>query len=202
MSKDKKEKAKLEEENPSSEDKKLLKEIDELKEKNKEINQKFEEADKLADEWKNKYYMAYADMANVRKQVEKESADFKKYAIEGLVKEIIPTLDAFDMALKSEPKDENIKKYLEGFKMVHSKLLNTLSAQGIVVISPNVGDEYNPNLMEAFSVIEGEEDNKIADVFVKGYKLGDHLLRPAGVIITKKCEQPAESNEDKKEENN
>lgn len=154
------------------------------------------------EDWKNKYYEAYADMANTRKQVEKEVSEFKKYAKQDLIEELIPTLDSFDMALKNEPDDPKIKSYVQGFKMIHSKLLNTLKQCHVEIIDPKLGDEYDPNTMQAYSTVEGEEDNKVADKFTKGYKLYDHLLRPAGVIITKKKEEEKveESKEDSKEE--
>lgn len=176
------------------------KQLDELKskvtaqqEKVDEYQKKFEEADRNADDWKNKYFQVFADISNTRKQVEKETSDFKKYAKQSLIEELIPALDGFDMALKNEPKDEVVKKYLQGFIMIHNKFIGVLEEQHVEVISPKVGDDYDPNIMQAFSTIEGEEDNKIADIYTKGYKMFDHLLRPAGVIVTKK-------KEDKKEE--
>lgn len=175
------------------------KQLDELKQqltasqkKCEEYQSKFEEADKNADEWKNKYFQAYADMSNTRKQVERENADFKKYAQQSLIEELLPALDGFDMALKNEPKDETVKKYLQGFVMIHGKLITALKQQHVELIDPKVGDDYDPNTMQAFSTVEGEEDNKIADIFTKGYKLYDHLLRPAGVIVTKKKEETTE----------
>lgn len=163
--------------------------IHELQEKSHEYQKKFEEADKSADEWKNKYYQVYADMANTRKQVQKENDEFKQYAQQSLVEELIPTLDSFDMALKNKPEDEKLKNYLQGFEMIHSKLLNSLKQQGVEILEPKAGDEYNPNCMQAFDAVEGDEANKVHDVFVKGYKLHDHLLRPAGVTITRKREK-------------
>ncbi len=167
-------------------------EIAELKKKVFDYQAKFEEADKKADEWKNKYYQVYADMSNTRKQLEKESADFKKYAKKSLIEELIPALDGFDMALKKEPEDETLKKYLQGFKMIHTKLIEVLKSQNVTIISPKPGDDYDPNTMQAFSTVEGEEDNKVADVFTKGYQMYEHLLRPCGVIVTKKKEEKVE----------
>jgi molecular chaperone GrpE len=195
-------------EDSSKENKKHLeKEIEELKKKVADYQAKFEEADKKADDWKNKYFQAYADMSNTRKQVEKETSDFKKYAKQSLIEELIPALDGFDMALKNEPKDEVVKKYLQGFVMIHSKLIAVLKQQDVTIIDPKHGDEYDPDTMQAFSTVDGEEDNKVADVFTKGYKMFGHLLRPAGVIVTKKKEveevkaeeKPAEADQTKKD---
>ena len=183
---------KKEEAKPSEKEKQLQEEVEKLKKEVFEKERAYEEADKKADDWKNKYYQVYADMANTRKQVERENADFKKYAQQSLIEEMIPTFDSFDMALKSEPKDETIKKYLEGFEMIHNKLLYALKQNHVEIIDPKVGEAYDASFMQAFSTIPGKEDNKVAETFTKGYKLYDHLLRPAGVIITKKEEVKVE----------
>ena len=176
---------------------KLQNELAEMTKKFETAEKNFEAADKNAEDWKNKYYEAYADMSNVRKQIQKESDDFKKYAVEKFVKDIIPALDSFDYALKKEQSDPALQKYLEGFLMINNKFLDAFKAHDIQVIQAQKGEEYDPNLMEAFSSIDGEEDNKVVDVFLKGYKLHDHLLRPCGVIISKKAEvQPTEDKKD------
>lgn len=190
MSKDKENKKETKEEKKENlEVEKLQKLVDDFRTKFENAEKKFEEADKEKDEWKNRYYGAYADMSNLRKQVERENDDFKKYASKSLIEELLPIIDNFDLALKNEPKDETIKKYLEGFKMIHNKLICTLQGLHVVIIDPKPGDEYDPNCMQAYSTVEGEENNKIAETFTKGYKLYDHLLRPAGVIVTLKAEK-------------
>lgn len=164
------------------------------------LNVDIANAKKEAEDWKNKYYLAYADMANTRKEVQRETEDFKKYAKQSVIEEFIPVLDSFDMALKNEPEDPVVRKYLEGFKMIHGKLINSLVQMGIEIVDPKKGEAFDPNKMNAFSAVDGEEDNLVADTFLKGYRLHDHLLRPAGVIITKKVEKKEEEKEETQEE--
>ena len=161
------------------------------------LNVDIANAKKEAEDWKNKYYLAYADMANTRKEVQRETEDFKKYAKQSVIEEFIPVLDSFDMALKNEPEDPVVRKYLEGFKMIHGKLLNSLVQMGIEIVDPKKGEAFDPNKMNAFSAVDGDEDNLVADTFLKGYRLHDHLLRPAGVIITKKVEKKEKAEEKK-----
>ena len=195
-----------EEKNPSnpSEAELLKKENEELKKKVLEFQKEYEKADHEKDDWKNKYYEAYADMANLRKQVQKECDDAKRYASKSFIEELIPTLDSFDYALKSEPMDPMVKQYVQGFEMIHSKMLNTLTQLGVTVIAPEIGSEYDPHKMQAFSTVDGEEDNRIAEVYCKGYALYEHLLRPAGVIVTMKASEKKEDTkkEDSKESEN
>lgn len=188
------------EEKPEETIAQLKKENEALKEKFQNAEKNFENADKEVKKYKNKYLEAYADMQNVRRMVEKEANDFKEHAIENFVKELIPSLDAFDMALKKKPEDEAVKKYIEGFEMIHRKLLNSLRQCQVEIVEPQIGEEYNPQHMNAFSTIPGKEDNKVVDVFVKGYKLKGHLLRPAGVIISAKQEEEKKDEDVKKNE--
>lgn len=197
--KEEKKAEKAEEKKPSEIDL-LKKEIDELKKKVQESQSLYEKTDKEKDDWKNKYYEAYADMANLRKQVQKECDDAKRYASKSFVEELIPTLDSFDFALKNPSDDPKIKQYVQGFEMIHSKMINTLTQLGVSIISPEIGSEYDPHKMQAFSTVDGEEDNKIAEVYCKGYALHEHLLRPAGVIVTAKAAEKKEDTvEDSKE---
>lgn len=193
---EKKEEVKVEDLQKIIED--LKKENNDLKHKYEEARTKYEQSDKEIEKYKNKYLEAYADMQNVRRMVEKEANDFKDHAIESFVKELIPSLDSFDMALKKKPEDEACTKYVEGFEMIHRKLLNSLKQCQVEVVEPTIGEEYNPDHMNAFSTIPGKEDNKVVDVFTKGYKLKGHLLRPAGVVISMKSD---ETSDETKEEN-
>ena len=193
-----KKESKKEEKRDREEIEKLKKQVDELTKNYESLLKSKKEKEKAAKDWENKYYTVYADMANTRKQVEKENQDFKKYAISTAVQELIPVLDSFDMALKNEPTDEKIKNYVAGFKMIHSKFLNSLKQLGIEIINPQIGDAFDPHSMEAFSTVDGEEDNLVAETFLKGYRLHEHLLRSAGVVITKKT-VTKETKEEKKE---
>lgn len=164
----------------------LSSENEELKKKVEKYQKDFETADREKEDWKNKYYQAYADLSNTRKQIEKEGQDFKKYANKTLLTDIIPVLDSFDNAFKFEPKDPNVKNYVLGFKMIYSKLLEFIKSMNVEIIDPTIGEEYDPHKMEALNIVKGDEDNKVAEVYYKGYKLHDSLLRASSVSITKK----------------
>ncbi len=194
-------------ENRKEKDSDLQALVSRLKSENEELQKKvlsyqkqFEDADKEKDSWKNKYYEAYADRANTRKQIEKENEDFKKYAQKSLIEELIPTLDSFDRSLRAEPKDEATKRYKEGFQRIHNKLLNSLKQAHVEIIAPKVGEEYDPHTRMALSTIEGEENNKVAEVYRKGYKLYDHLLRAASVVTTVKTEKKEEKKDEKNDD--
>lgn len=151
--------------------------------------------------WKNEYYKAYADMANLRKSMEKDQKEALKYRVEGFAQNLLQVLDAFDMAFKQEATNEIVKNYLVGFQYVYKQLVNILTDEGIVEIEPKIGDKFDENTMHAVDTIEDEGDeNIIKKVNLKGYKLYEHLIRPAMVVVTKKPSKEDKKGEENKEE--
>lgn len=150
--------------------------------------------------WKNEYYKAYADMANLRKSMEKDQREALKYRVEGFAQNLLQVLDAFDMAFKQEATNDVVKNYLVGFQYVYKQLVNILTDEGIVEIEPKVGDKFDESTMHAVDTIEDDgEENIVKKINLKGYKLYEHLIRPAMVVVTKKpCK---DEKDDKKEEN-
>lgn len=165
----------------------------EKKNKKTKIDKKDEEIAKLSadvDHWKNEYYRAYADTQNLRKLLEKDYKNALKYRIEGLIDELLPVLDGFHMALAATPANPEVANYCVGFQYIYRNLLTVLEAEGVSEIAPNVGVDFDPNVMDAMEVEESDgEPNKVIRVIVKGYKLHDRLVRPARVVVSKAKEE-------------
>jgi len=156
------------------------------------------EVDKLkydVEHWKNEYYRAYADMANLRKTMERDQQVANKYRIEGFVQNLLGVLDSFDMAFKAEATNEELKNYLIGFQYVHKQFLQVITDEGVVEICPKIGDKFDVNNMHAIDVVEDPgEENVVKSVTLKGYRLYERLIRPAMVVVTK---HPAKKDEEK-----
>lgn len=149
--------------------------------------------------WKNEYYKAFADMANLRKEIEKDHKAAIKYRLEDFVDSLLGVLDAFDMAFRVKPSNPETENYLKGFEYVHKQLLSVLEAEGIQTISPNVNDKFDEKTMHAVDTIEDEgEENLVKELTFKGYKLHDHLVRAAMVVVSK--HPTVKDVEEKKEE--
>ena len=147
-----------------------------------------------AEHWKNEYYRAYADMQNLRKMIEKEHKEAMKYRSEGFIEELIPVLDSFHFALQNEGSTPEMKNFLVGFNFIYRNLVTILENEGVSEIVPVVGKKYDPTVMQALETKESdEEENTILEVKTKGYKLHDHLVRPAIVIVSKKANQSKEA---------
>ena len=149
--------------------------------------------------WKNKYYEAYADLDNTRKALQKDHENMLKYRAQGFVENMLQPLDSFDMALRNEPKDEVLKNYLKGFKMIYSQFQKVLADESVTEVDPKVGEPFDATKMHAIQTIKGEQDDLVASVYVKGYYLKDRLIRPAMVVVTKKETEEEKSDEEKKD---
>lgn len=150
-----------------------------------------EEIERLKSElrkWQNEYYKSYADIQNLRREIERDHKEALKYRAEGFVGELLPVLDGFYMALREdEAKTPEMKSYLTGFGYLYKNLVKVLRNEGVEEIEPAVGAEFDPARMEALEtkVSEGPE-NVVLEVLTKGYKLHDHLIRPAMVVVSRK----------------
>ena len=143
--------------------------------------------------WKNEYYRAYADTKNLRSQLEKDHLAAMKYRAEGFIEELLPVLDSFYTVLKNEPTNPELKNYLIGFQYIYRNLVTALENEGVKEIAPQPGDKFSPDTMNAVETVKTDgEENLVVDVHVRGYKLHDRLIRPAGVTVSVK----------EKEENN
>ena len=168
--------------------------------KNKVQNKHEEEIKKLQadlDHWKNEYYRAYADMQNLRKNVEKDHREALKYRAEGFIDNLLPVLDGFHLALNAEVKSEEMKNFLVGFQFIYRNLVNVLEQEGVSEVSPKVGDKFDPTVMPALETVYDEgEPNRVLKVNLQGYKLHEHLIRPAIVVVS------TDQKDENKDENN
>lgn len=121
-----------------------------------------------------------AEYSNFKRRSEKEKQDAYSFAKAETIKELLPVIDNLERALANESKDcEALKK---GVEMTFNSLLGSLSKLGVEVYGEK-GDIFDPNLHNAVMHIEDEnlKNGEIVDVFQKGYKAGDKIIRPAMV---------------------
>ena len=152
--------------------------------------------------WQNEYYRAYADMQNLRKAIEADHREAIKYRAEGFIDELLPILDGFHMALQNEATTTEMKNFLIGFQYIYRNLVNVLENEGVKEFAPKVGDEFNADHMQAVeTVVDENNPNKVVKVITNGYKLHEHLIRPAMVIVSikEKIDEHKEETQEKEE---
>lgn len=121
-----------------------------------------------------------AEYANFRKRSEKEKSKTFSFATAKTVGELLPVIDNLERALSNEQEDyEGLKK---GVQMTYDGLMATLEKLGVTAYGES-GEQFDPNFHNAVMHIEDEEleANVITDVFQKGYKINDKVVRPAMV---------------------
>ncbi|MDH5525796.1 MAG: nucleotide exchange factor GrpE [Nitrospirota bacterium] len=143
------------------------------------------EADALA-EAEQRYVRLYAEFENYKKRVGRENEDFRKYANEGLLKELLGVVDNLDLAIGHGREAENNEKMLEGVEMIRKQFMDVLEKFGVSSI-PALGQPFDPSVHQAISQIETTDhaDGAVAEEYRKGYFFHQRVLRPAMVVVAK-----------------
>lgn len=152
-----------------------------LKKVKEDLKKCQEEKQEYLDGWQR----VKADFVNYKKRSEEDKKVLRKYASEDLVMSILPTLDNFEAALKDHGESEEIKKWKIGFDHIYGQLKRTLESVGVEELNPLDAD-FDPNEHEAVEEIETDDeklDHKVAEVVMKGYKMGDKILRAPQVKV-------------------
>ena len=149
-------------------------------EKKQSCAERLKESEAKAEEYLDMARRLQADFDNFRKRTAKENEEFRKYAAADMAAEILTIADDLERALgHADPETELAK----GVGAIQTNLMKLLSARGITEI-PTDG-KFDPNCHEALCVCDGETDDMIKEVFQKGYRMGDRILRYSKVMVTK-----------------
>lgn len=140
------------------------------------------ELDRLRDQ----YLRKVAEFENYRKRKDKEVADSWTHATAELIKKLLPVLDDLDRSIEYAKKENNTDALLEGIELVKKSFMKVLSDENVEEIEA-VGAEFNPEVHEALMQLQkdGAKPNTVVEQHQKGYKLGEKILRPAKVIVSK-----------------
>ena len=165
-------------EQPKEEKKSFFKKKDD--EKAKLLEQNKELADKVL--------RLNAEMQNMRRRMEEEKANLLKYEGEDLIKKLLPIVDNFERAIGMDDANlqDEVSKFLSGFKMIYGNLSATLQGYDVQVIDA-LHQPFDHNTMEAVMTeeVEGIEPNQVIDVLQKGYTYKGKVIRYAMVKVSK-----------------
>lgn len=166
-----------------------------LAEKDKTIESLKNELMAMAQEYKNQILLKMDEANKLIKLKQDEYdakfrtnlADAKKYAIKDQALDLIDVINQFEIACNYKLTDEKLINYQKGFKMFLSKFYKLLEDWHITQIQPQVGQEFQPAVMECFETVSdpSKTNNTICEVIHNGYKLYDHILKPALVKVIK-----------------
>jgi molecular chaperone GrpE len=126
-----------------------------------------------------------ADFENYRKRATRETAAAQERGVAKLAKELLPAVDNLDRALAAAGSGESNNGTLaDGIKLVHADVIAALARVGIEPYSPE-GEQFDPQHHEAVAQqpVEGAQPGTIVEVYQRGYRLGESILRPARVVV-------------------
>ena len=180
----------------SKEDKAETNKVDSKQDVNQEIQD--EKAQDLSVEEKledaeNRILRTLAETENLRKRYEREKEDLSNYVISNFAKETLSILDNLQRALNSiktdelKDNDENISKFVEGIQLTEKQIITIFEKFKIEKVE-SLDNNFDPNLHQAMFEVESKdkEPGTVVEVVQEGYKIGERLLRPALVGVSKK----------------
>jgi molecular chaperone GrpE len=135
----------------------------------------------------DRYLRLAAEFDNFRKRIDRERAELRTRAQADLVAQLLEVLDDLQRVAGFSAGSTNVESLLEGVGLVEKKFRHVLESQGLEPINAE-GEFFNPAVMEALMTVavdRPEEDDMVADVFQKGYRFREVLIRPARVRVKK-----------------
>jgi molecular chaperone GrpE len=128
-----------------------------------------------------------ADFENYRKRAARDAAAAQERGITKLARELLPAVDTLDRALDAAVTtggEDGTQALIDGIKLVHADVLAAFSRAGIERFSPE-GEPFDPQRHEAVAQqpVEGAEQGTVVEVYQRGYRLGDAVIRPARVVV-------------------
>ena len=124
-----------------------------------------------------------ADFDNYRKRIERDRQQENRRAVNALVEELLPVLDAFDRAIASHD-DPAYAEYSKGVELIRKRFWDVLAKQGLQLIE-SLGKEFDPHVHHAIEKVETKKhpDGTVLEELQAGYKLHDRVIRPAMVRV-------------------
>jgi molecular chaperone GrpE len=138
------------------------------------------------DEYLDTLRRVQAEFENYRKRVIKEQTALVDRATGGLVEQLLPVLDSFELALKNfdAAGSQDTESVRKGVELVYAELLGVLEKAGLSRVEAE-GKPFDPNVHEAVMQEEGDGEPVVTDVLRTGYTLKGRVLRPAMVKVSR-----------------
>ncbi len=159
------------------------------------LRQQLEQAQHQAAANLDKALRTQAEMENLKKRVQKDLDDERKYGLAKFAKELLSVLDSLELGIQAASGDSpEVVKLREGSLLTVKQFESVFAKFNIETIDP-LGQPFNPEFHQAMVMQPSEtaEPNSVLNVFQKGYILNGRLLRPAMVVVAKAADKPADS---------
>jgi len=149
------------------------------------LEEKYAALEKENADLKDQLLRRAADFDNYRKRMIKEKAETAEYANSNLLADLLDSLDNFDRTVDAAATATDPKAIADGIKMINGNLVKMLEDKYGLTAYGKEGDEFNPDEHEAIGRMEEEvEKETLKQVYLKGYKLKDKVIRHAKVMVS------------------
>jgi molecular chaperone GrpE len=162
--------------------------------------EELEQFQNAATEYKDKYLRQLAEMENMRKRLQKEKQELILHAVQNVIAEFLAPIDHMENALKytNQMKDD-VKTWATGFQMILAQFKEVLGRHGVIAYTSE-GAPFDPHLHEAVEMVITTKipPGMVVSESIRGYKMGERVIRPARVTVSKAPETVEEKEQDKK----
>jgi molecular chaperone GrpE len=145
---------------------------------------------------RDKLLRTMADMENLRRRTEREKEDTARYAISNFARDVLTIGDNLRRVMEHVPadaaaQDPALKNFLEGVELTERELLKVMEKHGVTKLEP-LGQRFDPNQQQAMYEVPSADvpDGTVVEVMQAGYTIGDRVLRPALVAVSKGGAKP------------
>lgn len=159
------------------------------------LQKQLEEAQQQAAANLDKAIRTQAEMENLKKRVQKDLDDERKYGLAKFAKELLSVLDSLELGIQAATGDSpDVVKLREGNELTKKQFESVFAKFNIETVDPT-GQPFNPELHQAMVMQPSSTvaPNHVINVFQKGYVLNGRLLRPAMVVVAKAEDKPADN---------
>ncbi len=136
-------------------------------------------------EMKDKYLRLYSEFENYRRRTAKERLELIKTASKDIITDLLSVVDDFERAEKANDENTSREDLINGFQLIHHKMVKVLREKGLKRIDVKAGDNFDSDYHEAVTQIPAPEDKlkgKIVDVIENGYQIEEKVIRFAKVV--------------------
>lgn len=152
----------------------------------KKLREKIKKLEEEKKEYLDLSQRTRADYMNFKKEVEGNRANDRKFATKKFIEELLPVLDAYDMAQANKEAWEKVdSNWRIGIEYIFNQLKGVLEKEGVIQFG-KVGDAFDPNLHESMETVKVEDEkghDTIVRILQNGYRMHDTVLRPARVHV-------------------
>jgi molecular chaperone GrpE len=157
----------------------------EEKGKLEEMANALEEEKKRSEDYLNRLKYMQADFENLKKRLDRQLEEVRKYCNERLVLELLGIVDELEVAVREGKRTKSTAVFLQGVEMITKKLRKVLEKEEVSPIEC-IGQAFDPSKHEVIAKVENDEEGKIVEEIRKGYIMKGRVIRPSVVKITVK----------------